>query len=74
MPYIKIKAYPKDEKIKKQLVDELNATFLKIWGCPQDAISISIEEVDPSNWDDVRKSEILPNKDKMMIIEGEKQY
>ena len=74
MPYIKIKAYPKDEKIKKQLVDELNATFLKIWGCPQGAISISIEEVDPSNWDDVRKSEILPNRDKMMIIEGEKQY
>ena len=74
MPYIKIKAYPKDEKIKKQLVDELNATFLKIWGCPQEAISISIEEVDPSNWDDVRKSEILPNRDKMMIIEGEKQY
>ena len=75
MPYIAIKAYPKDEKIKEQVVDEINAIFLKYWGCPQSAICISMESVDPEKWEEtVMQGEILPNKDKMMILDGEKRY
>jgi len=75
MPYIRIKAYPKDEKTKQKVVEEINEIFLKNWGCPQEALCISIEEVDPDNWNDnVREVEILPNKDKMMILDGKKQY
>ncbi|MBO4941631.1 MAG: tautomerase family protein [Clostridia bacterium] len=75
MPYISIKAYPKDEKIKKKVVDEINQVFLKYWGCPQDAISISMEEFAPESWEEkVVKPEILPNSHKMMILSGEKKY
>ena len=29
MPYIAIKAYPKDDEIKKKVVDEINEMFIK---------------------------------------------
>ena len=73
MPYIAIKSYPKDDKTKKEVIGRINAIFLEFWGCPQEAISISIEEINPSDWDDkVQKTEIEPNKDKMVILSGKK--
>ena len=44
MPYIAIKAYPKDEETKKKVVLEINEIFLKYWGCPPEAISVSMEK------------------------------
>ena len=75
MPYIAIKAWPKDEATKKKLVDEINQVFLDTWGCPQEAITISLQEVDPADWDEqVRKADIEPRKDQMMILDGQKKY
>lgn len=75
MPYIAIKAYPKDEETKQKVAEEINNIFMKYWGCPQEALSLSIEEVDPDDWDEkVRDVEIIPGKDKMLILDGEKQY
>lgn len=74
MPYIKIKCYPKDEEIKKNVVNKINEIFLEYWGCPQEAISISLEEVKPENWGEVVEKEIMPDEDKMMILSGKKKY
>ncbi|MBQ6901484.1 MAG: tautomerase family protein [Oscillospiraceae bacterium] len=75
MPYIAIKAYPKDEETKKKLVDKINKDILEIWGCPKEAISISLEEVAPDKWEEtIVKTEIEPNQDKMMIFSGKKKY
>lgn len=75
MPYIAIKCYPKDEETKKQVVEKINQIFLEAWGCPEEAISISIEEFPPEDWDEkVKKPEIDPNQDKMMILSGKKLY
>lgn len=74
MPYIAIKAYPKDEEIKKKVVEEINQVFLKHWGCSAEAISISVEEVAPENWQQVVENEITPKADKMMILSGDKKY
>ena len=75
MPYIAIKAYPKDEEIKKKVVDEINEIFVKYWGCPKEAISISMEEFAPEDWDaKVVKPQIETNLDKMMILSGNKKY
>lgn len=75
MPYIAIKAYPKDEDIKKKVVDEINEVFIKYWGCSREAISVSLEEIDPELWEEqVVKSVIEPNADKMMILSGKKKY
>ena len=75
MPYIAVKAFPKDEETKKQVVDQINEVFLKTWGCPQEAITISVEEVAPADWDEkVKEPEIIPKLDQMMILDGEKKY
>ena len=75
MPYVAIKAYPKDEETKKKLVEKINEVFLEVWGCSQQALTISLEEIDPSDWNEqVVKTQIEPNKDKMMLLSGEKQY
>ena len=75
MPYIAIKAYPKDEETKKKIAERIKQAFLEIWGCSQEAINISIEEVAPENWDEkVMQTEVIPQKDKMMIFEGQKNY
>ena len=75
MPYIAIKAFPKDEETKRKTVDKINQVFLETWGCPQEAITVSVEEIAPPEWDEkVRKPEILPNTDKMMILDGKKTY
>ena len=75
MPYIAIKAYPKDEAIKKRVADRINQVFLEEWGCSPEAISISIEEVSPEKWtDEVVKKEIEPQKDKMIILDDKKNY
>ena len=75
MPYIAIKAYPKDEETKKKLVDKINEAVLEIWGCPQRAITVSMESIEPEKWEEsIVKAEIEPNNDKMMILSGEKKY
>ena len=75
MPYIAIKAYPKDEDTRKKLVEKINQAVLEVVGCPPQAVTISMEEIAPENWEtQVKKAEIEPKKDKMMILAGEKLY
>ncbi len=75
MPYISIKGYPKDQKTKEEIVNRINEALLEVWGCSQEAISISIEEIAPEKWEEtVVKTEIEPKKDKMMIYSGEKKF
>ena len=75
MPYIAIKSHPKDKETKEAIVEKINALFLEVWGCPQEAITISMEEVAPQEWNEkVVKSEIEPRKDAMRILSGKKQY
>lgn len=75
MPYIAVKAYPKDDEIKNKIAEKINEAFLEAWGCPQESISISFEEVAPEDWEkSVVKPIIEPNADKMKILNGKKNY
>ncbi len=73
MPYINIKGYPKDIETKKKVVEEINNIFIREWGCPPEAISIAVEEIDPKKWEeDVVEAQIKPNKDNLFVFNGEK--
>ncbi|MBR2694449.1 MAG: tautomerase family protein [Thermoguttaceae bacterium] len=75
MPYIAIKGYPKDAETKKKVVEKINRVLLENWGCPQEAISISVEEVEPEKWNEtVVEKEIGPKADKMYILNGERKF
>ena len=74
MPYVRIKAYPKDEETKRRLAQKISEAFLEVWGCPREAISVSIAEVSPDAWDGkIVKGEIEPNSDKMFILFGQEK-
>ena len=75
MPYIRIKAYPKDEAVKQKVAEAINKVFLDNWGCAPEAISISFEEVAPELWEQqVENGEIESLRDKMFILHGDKNY
>ena len=75
MPYIAIKAWPKDEETKKRLVEKINEAVLEVVGCPPQAVTITLEEFSPEEWEEqVVKAEIEPRSDKLMIRSGEKMY
>ena len=75
MPYIAIKAYPKDDETKKALAEKICRAVVETVGCPEKAVSISFEEFAPEEWDEkVRKPFMEPLMDKMLIVSGEKKY
>ena len=75
MPYIAIKSFPKDEATKKKVVAEINEVFLRHWGCPPQAITISVEDVKPEDWENtVVKAQIEPIMDRVFILNGEKNF
>ena len=75
MPYIAIRSFPKDEETKNKVAEEINKIFLEYWGCPPEAISISMEEVKPEGWQEtVVKPEIEKKLDKMKYLSGKKQF
>ena len=75
MPYIRIKAYPKDEAVKQKVAEAINKVFLDNWGCAPEAVSISFEEVAPELCEQqVENGEIEPLRDKMFILHGDKNY
>ena len=75
MPYIAIKAYPKDEAVKRRVAERIKQVFLEEWGCSPQAISISMKEVNPDDWDrQVRYGEIEQDREHMLILDGEKKY
>ena len=75
MPLIVVKAYPKDEKIKREVAEEITRVFTKKWGCAREAITVKIEEYAPDVWArEVKEKEIDPHADEMLILSGEKQF
>ena len=75
MPYIAIRAWPKDDETKKRLVEKINDAVIEAVGCPPEAVTISLEEIPRERWEDeVVKTEIEPKADKLMIRSGKKLY
>ena len=75
MPYISIKTFPRDKEANKKVVEQIKEIAMKTWDIPGDYISISLEEIDPDDWDSkVQKPEIDARPDIMMIRDGKKLY
>lgn len=75
MPYISVKAFPKDEETKRRTAERILQVFQETWGAEPDWVTIAMEDVDPADWDErIVKGEILPGMDRVMILDGKKQY
>ena len=67
MPHVIIKMYPgRSEQVKSRLTDQIVKDVTTIANCKEDAVSVSIEEVQPADWaEKVYKPEIQSNWDKL---------
>ena len=75
MPYVSIKAYPRDKAVNQKLVEEINKTVLNVFGCPPEALTILFEEVPKEEWKEkVDDALVAPNMDHVMILKGQKRY
>lgn len=75
MPYIDIKCFPRNEEMRKDIVEKINQVLIDAWGVPQEAVSISLEEVTPEEWDEkVKIPEMDARDDTMFILHGVKRY
>ena len=71
MPYIAIKAFPKDDETIRKVAERINEALLELWGCPQEAISISYEAIPPEQWGErMEQGEIAQKKDNMLLYGG----
>ncbi len=70
MPYIAIKSFPKDGETKKRVIEKIEEVFVNEWGCPPEAVTISLEEFAPEKWGEVVENEIRPNMDNVVILDG----
>jgi len=74
MPYIAVRHFPKDEETRKRVAERINQVFLEEWGCPPQAISISMEAIPQEEWEAKAKPVMKENMDNMMILQGEKKF
>ena len=69
MPYIAIKALPRDEEKKRLLAERINEVMM------ERAITISIQDSAPDEWDEkVQKPDSDAHPEIMLIVSGEKTY
>ena len=75
MPYISIKAYPRDKATNQKLVEAINQTVQNVIGCPPEALTILFEEVDKEDWKTkVDDALVAPDMEHVMILKGQKRY
>lgn len=75
MPLIVVKAYPKDEKVKQEIAEEITRVFTEKWGCSREAVTVKIESYAPEDWQrEVKEQEIDPYVNEMLILEGKQQF
>ena len=76
MPFVAIKAYPgKDRGKTIELAEEIKALVMEKYGVPEQAVTVSFEEVEKDQWEEkVGKVDIEPKMDKVLIYHGEKRY
>ena len=75
MPYISIKTYPKDDETKQKAAEAVLAVIQKTLGAEPEWVTVSVEDIEPGDWEEkVVKTEILPNMDSVLILDGKKRY
>ena len=75
MPFISVKAFPMDEAVKRKTAEAILEVFRTTWGAEPDWVTIAMEDVAPEDWEEmVVRAEIRKDPDRIMILDGQKQY
>jgi len=67
MPHVIVKLWSgKSQQQKKLLAEKINQDVMDVLGCGDEAVSVAIEEVEPSDWSEkVYKPDIIEKSDQL---------
>jgi len=73
MPHIIVKLYPgRTEEQKNRLAEAITKVVVEIAKCPEEAVSLAIEEISPEPWDEkVYQLDILNKEHSLYKIPGD---
>ncbi len=75
MPYVAIKSYPRSKEEAMKAAEKIEKVLAEEWKIPPEYVTVSFEAVKPEDWDaEVAEKDIRPNMDKMLIVDGKKQF
>ena len=75
MPYVSIRTFPQSEEDRRRAAERVQQLLMELWGCEADWISVSVENVDPADWEDrIIRGEMEEDAAHMLIRDGEKLY
>ena len=53
MPHIDIKMFPgRNDEMKKELADKIVEAAMETLGCPKEALSVAVTDVEQADWND----------------------
>ena len=72
MPHVEIKCYPgRSEEVKQKCADAVASEVAKLLGCNLTAVSVSIKEIEQSDWkDEVYNRQIMADQDSLYVKPG----
>lgn len=55
MPHINLKCFPAEisAEQKETLINEMTSTITKVFSCPDQVVSIVLEQIEPEKWPEV---------------------
>lgn len=75
MPYVSIKTFPQDEDARRRAAEKIHRLLMEEWGSQADWISVSVENIDPDEWDDrIVRGSMKADAPYMLIRDGKKLY
>jgi 4-oxalocrotonate tautomerase len=72
MPHVIVKLYAgRSEELKGRLAEEIEQTVRSVLTCPEGTVSVSIEDVAPTDWaEGVYRAEILDKPETLYVKPG----
>ena len=68
MPHIQVSLYPgRDDELKNKMAKELKNTMVEKIGIPPEAISVSIEDVEPEDFENTIQDRLKNEKNELFL-------
>ena len=68
MPHIQVSLYPgRDDELKNKMAKELKNAMAEKIGIPEEAISVSIEDVEPEDFENIIEDRLQNEKNELFL-------
>ena len=68
MPHIQVSLYPgRDDELKNKMANELRNTIVEKIGIPEEAISVSIEDIKPDDFENTIQDRLKNEKNELIL-------